>query len=65
MFNRINKKEEVVQSQSCDIAGMTGTWWNNLHSWSTTVDGRKVNKQAGNYNGGGKVHRGVVGMCRA
>ena len=61
MCNRINKrKRKSVQSQSCDIAGMTGTWWNSLHDWSATMDGHKLNKQAGEKNGGGEVHRGVV-----
>lgn len=64
MCNRVTKrKRKSVQSQSCDIAGMTGTWWNSLHSWSAAVDGHGLNKQAWKKNGRLEVHRGYSGCA--
>lgn len=31
-----------------------------MHNWNATVDGHKLNKQAGKKNGRGVVCRGVV-----
>ncbi|PKU43871.1 nipped-b-like protein [Limosa lapponica baueri] len=42
MGNKLEKLEAIVQQENHDIVAITGTWWEDLHNWSTVIDGYQL-----------------------
>lgn len=45
-----NKQEEVEaigQQESCDIAAIMETWWDDFHNWTAAMDGCKLFRRDG------------------
>ncbi|KAK4809582.1 hypothetical protein QYF61_025025 [Mycteria americana] len=42
MRNKQDELEGLVSSQSYDIIGVSGTWWNESHEWSAGMEGYRV-----------------------
>lgn len=40
--NKWGKLEAWVRYQSCDIIGISETWWNESHGWSAGVEGYRL-----------------------
>lgn len=52
--NRQKELEATVLLEICDLAATTGTWWDESHDWSATVDGyRLFSRDRGERRGGG------------
>uniref|UniRef100_A0A8C3FIA9 C-type lectin domain-containing protein n=1 Tax=Chrysemys picta bellii TaxID=8478 RepID=A0A8C3FIA9_CHRPI len=40
--NKQGELEVLAQSRNYDVIGITETWWDNSHDWSTVMDGYKL-----------------------
>lgn len=42
MGKKQEELEATMQQQSCDVAAITETWWDDSHSWNTALGGYRL-----------------------